>query len=293
MATSSFLSRWTNHPEPGENPESDAGPNTPELLPTMKRRDQVTTCWSASPSLERLQREFDEQIRVVEETKRLIEERLGPFQRYLLEQRGNVEQALKQLEARIKPLRQYLEGQGNNLDRVGTHLNTELKDQFEAFERFLIDQRQILERASRFLEEQPRPLGQYLEDQQRAIEHIYRDLEERLEPFGRSLKEQKKLLESMADPRIAEEFKALASFCSERQTALEHYAAATEYRPQVLFTELDGIYQKYKSQNGGEKRLLARVLEQARQSDLRLQDALKPLPRERDKPHPPRLEAAS
>ena len=292
MGTSSFLSRWTSRPEPGENLDADAGRNAPDLLPTPKRRNQVST-WCASPSLERLQREFDEQIRLIEEAKRLIEERLGPFQRYVLEQRRNVDQALKQLEARIKPLRQYLEGQEHNLERVGMHLNTELKDQFEAFEKFLIDQRQILERATRFLEEQPRPLGQYLEDQQRAIEHVFRDLEERLEPFSRYLKEQQKLLEAMADPRITQEFEALASFCSERQAALEHYAVATEYRPQLLFTELDGIYQKYKSQDGGKSKLLARVMEQTRQSDLRLQDALKPLPRERDEPRPPRVETAS
>ncbi|HYL80057.1 MAG TPA: hypothetical protein VEU07_04540 [Candidatus Acidoferrum sp.] len=292
MATSSFLSRWTSRPEPGENPDADPGRGTPDLLPTPKRRNQVTT-WTASPSLERLQREFDEQIKVIEEAKRLIEERLGPFQRYMQEQRRNVDQALKQLETRLKPLRQYLEGQEHNLERVGMHLNTELKDQFEAFEKFLVDQRQILERATRFLEEQPRPLGQYLEDQQRAMEHIFRDLEERLEPFARYLKEEQKLLEAMADPRITEEFEALASFCGERQTALEHYASATEYRPQALFTELDGIYQKFKSQDGGKNKLLARVMEQTRQSDLRLQDALKPLPRERDEPRPPRVEAAS
>ncbi|HYL79447.1 MAG TPA: hypothetical protein VEU07_01460 [Candidatus Acidoferrum sp.] len=292
MATSSFLSRWTSRPESGEDPDADAGRNSPDLLPTAKRRNQLTT-WSASPSLERLQREFDEQIKVIEEAKRLIEERLGPFQRHMLEQRRNVDQALKQLEARIKPLRQYLEGQEHNLERVGMHLNTELKDQFDAFEKFLVDQRQILERATRFLEEQPRPLSQYLEDQQRAMEHVFRDLEERLEPFARYLKEEQKLLEAMADPRITEEFEALASFCNERQAALEHYAAQTEYRPQVLFTELDGIYQKFKSQDGGKSKLLARVMEQTRQSDLRLQDALKPLPRERDEPRPPRVEAAS
>ena len=292
MGTSSFLSRWTGRPEPGETPESDPVRSTPELLPTPKRRNQVST-WSASPSLERLQREFDEQIRVIEEAKRLIEERLGPFQRHLLEQRRNVDQALKQMEARIKPLRQYLEGQENNLERVGIQLNTELKDQFESFGKFLVDQRQILERATRFLEEQPRPLGQYLEDQQRAIEHIFRDLEERLEPFARYLKEEQKLLEAMADPRITEEFDALASFCGERQAALEHHATATEYRPQAFFAALDGIYQKYRSQDGGKSKLLARVLEQTRQADLRLQDALKPLPRERDDPRPPRVEAAS
>jgi hypothetical protein len=262
------------------------------MVSAPKRRNQGLA-WSASPSLERIHREFDEQIRAIEEAKRLLEERLAPFQRHLWEQRRNVDQALKQLDARVKPLRQYLEGQVHNLERVGMHLNTELKDQFEAFQKFLADQRQILDRANRYLEEQPRPMAQYLEDQQRALEHVFRDLEERLEPFGRYLKEQQKLLEAMAEPRVTEEFDALASYCTERQAALERYAAATEYRPQSLFAELDGIYQKYKAQDGGKSKLLTRVLEQTRQADLRLQDALQPLPRERDEPRLHRVEAAS
>ena len=292
MAAPSFLSRWTGRPEREENPPDDAPRSQPEPLPAAKRRNQALV-WSASPSLERIHREFDEQLRLIEEAKRLLEERLAPFQRHLWEQRRNVDQALKQLEARIKPLRQYLEGQEHNLERVGMHLSTELKDQFDAFDKFLSDQRQILERAHRYLEEQPRPLAHYLEDQQRAIEHVFRDLEERLEPFGRYLKEQQKLLEAMADSRIAEEFEALASYCSERQAALERYASAAEYRPQALFAELDAIYQKYKTQDGGKSKLLTRVLEQTRQADLRLQDALRPLPREREEARPPRVEAAS
>lgn len=292
MSTSSFLSRWTGRPDQGEDPPTDAERPVPDLLPSPKRR-AVTSVWSTSPALERIYQELDEQIRSIEEAKRLLEERLGPFQRHLLEQRRNVDQALKQLEARIKPLRQYLEGQGHNLERVGAHLNTELKDQFDAFDRFLAEQRQILERANRFLEEQPRPLAQYLEDEQRAIEHVFRDLEEKLEPFARYLKEQQKLIEGMADPRVMEEFQALAAYCGERQAALEHYATATEYRPQALFAELDGIYQKYKTQDGGKSKLLARVLEQTRQADLRFQDSLKPLPRERDEPRLPRIDTAS
>ncbi|HSB70247.1 MAG TPA: hypothetical protein VLT62_13015 [Candidatus Methylomirabilis sp.] len=292
MGTSSFLSRWTSRPEPGEGPDSEPGRNLPESLPTPEGRNQGTP-WSVSPSLERLCQEFDEQVRVIQEAKRLIEERMGPFQQYLLEQRRNVDQALNQLESRIKPLRQYLEGQEHNLERVGAHLNTELKEQFEAFGKFLADQRQILDRASRFLEEQPRPLVQYLEDQRRAIEHVFREVEEQLEPFAGHLREQQELLEAMADPRITEEFRALANLCGERQAALERYAAATEYRPQVLFAELDQLHQKYASPlDGGRGKLLDRVLEQTRESDLRLQDALKPLPRERDEPYPPRVEAA-
>lgn len=289
---STFLSRWTGRPEREETLLGDVERSQPEPLPAPKRRSPGLA-WAASPSLERIHREFDEQIRTIEEAKRLLEERLSPFQRHVWEQRRNVEQALKQLEARIKPLRQYIEGQESNLERVGMHLKTDLTDQFETFEKFLAEQRQILERAQRYLEEQPRPLAQYLEDQQRAVEHVFRDLEEKLEPFGRYLKEQQKLLEALAEPRVTEEFDALASFCTERQAALERYATAAEYRPQTLFAELDGIYQKYKTQDGGKSKLLTRVLEQTRQADLRLQDALKPPPREREEARPPRLEAAS
>ncbi len=289
---SSFLSRWTGRPEREETLLADPERAQPDSLPAPKRRNQGLA-WSASPSLERIHRELDDQIRTIEGAKRLLEDRLSPFQRHLWEQRRNVDLALKQLEARIKPLRQYIEGQEHNLERIGMHLNTELRDQFETFEKFLSEQRQILERAQRYLEEQPRPMAQYLDDQQRAVEHIFRDLEEKLEPFGRYLKEQQKLLEQLADSRLAEEIETLASFCNERQGALERYAGAVDYRPQGLFGEPDGIYQKYKSQDSGKSKLFGRVLEQTRQADLRLQEALKPLPREREDLRPPRLEATS
>ena len=292
MAQPSFLSRWTGRPEAGENPDIEPDRTLQELPPPLKRRSQQVTVWSSSPSLERIYHEFDEQIRVIEEAKRLLEERLSPFQRHLLEQRRNIDQSLKQMEARVKPLRQYLEGQGSNLERVGMHLNTELKDQFDDFERFLNEQRQILERANRYLDEQPRPLAQFLEDEQRAVDQVFRDLEEKIEPFGRFLKDQQKLLESMTEPRVMEEFELLARFCNERHTALERYATAPEYRPQVLFTELDEIYQKHKAQDGGKSKLLVRLLEQTRQADLRLQDSLKPLPREREEPRPLRADPA-
>lgn len=288
MSTSSFLSRWTGKPDSAEETNPDMDRPLPEFPSAPKRRSQVSI-WSASPSLERIYQEFDEQMRLIEEAKRLLEERLAPFQRHLLEQRRNVDQSLKQLDGRIKPLRQYLEGQEHNLERVGMHLNTELRDQFDAFQKFLAEQRQILERAGRFLDEQPRPLAQYLEDEQRAIENIFRDLEEKLEPFGRYLKEQQKLLEAMTDARITEEFEELSRFCGERHAALERYAASPDYRPQTLFMELDDIYQKHKAQDGGKSKLLGRVLEQTRQADLRLQDALKALP-PREEPRPPRLE---
>lgn len=277
MATSSFLSRWTGRPDAGEDPSSGMERSLPDMLPVTKRRNQVSV-WSSSPALERIYQELDDQVRIIEEAKRLLEERLAPFQRHLLEQRRSVDQALKSLDARIKPLRQYLEGQGHNLERVGLHISAELKDQFDTFEKFLAEQRQILERANRYLDEQPRPLAQYLEDEQRAVEHLFRDLEEKIEPFGRCIKEQQKILEGIAEPRITEEYETVAQFCGERQAAVERYATATDYRPQVLFAELDSIYQKYKGLDSGKSKLLGRVLEQARQADLRLQDALKPLP---------------
>jgi hypothetical protein len=261
------------------------------LSPSLGRRSQLSV-WSSSPALERLYQEFDEQVRIIDEARRLLEERLAPFQRHLLEQRRNVDMWLKQLDARIKPLRQYLEGQSSNLERVGTQLDAELKEQFGDFQRFLADQRQILERANRYLDEQPRPLAQFLEDEQRAIEQLFRDLEEKFEPLGRYLKEQQKLLETMAEPRVTEEFDLLTGYCNERHATLERFATSPDHRPQTLFAELDAIYQKYKTQEAGKNKLLTRLLEQTRQADLRLRDSLKPLPRERDDPRPPRLEAA-
>jgi hypothetical protein len=287
MSTSSFLSRWTGRPEAGEENASALERPIPEMLPAPpKRRNQVSV-WSSSPSLERIYQELDDQVRVVEDAKRLLEERLAPFQRHLLEQRRNLDQALKQLDTRIKPLRQYLEGQTHNLERVATHLTAELKDQFDTFEKFLGEQRQVLERANRYLDEQPRPLAQYLEDEQRTVEHIFRDLDERLEPLGRLIKEQQKILEAMTEPRVIEEYEAVAQFCAERQAAVERYATASDYRPQVLFGELDTIYQKFKSLDSGKSKLLSRILEQARQADLRLQDALKPLPPQVPRPLAP------
>ena len=292
MAQSSFLSRWTGRPEPGETPSPGSEQSSQEVSAPPTRRSQLSI-WSISPSLERIRQDLDEQAGIIGDAKRLLEERLAPLQRHLVEQRRHVDQCLKQLDARLKPLRQFLEGQGNNLERVGTHLSAELKEQFEDFEAFLAEQRKTIERANRYLDDQPQPLGQYLEDEQRAIEQIFRDLEERFEPLGRYLKEQQRLLATMTEPRVIEEFDLLASFCEERHAALERYAAATEYRPQALFAELDGIFQRYTAQDGGKSKLLARLLEQTRQADLRLQDSLKPLPREQDKPSLNRLEPAS
>ena len=292
MAPSSFLSRWTGRSGGGDTPSPGPEQSSQEMSAPPKYRSQLPV-WSTSPSLERIRDELDQQAQVIEDAKRLLEERLSPFQRHLVEQRRHVDQCLKQLDGCLAPLREFLEGQGSNLERVGTHLNGELKEQFEDFQRFLAEQRQALERANLYLDEQPRPLGQYLEDEQRAIEQIFRDLEERFEPLDRSLKEQQRLLAAMTEPRVMEEFNLLASFCEERHAALERYAADTQYRPQRLFAELDGIFRKYTAQDGGKSRLLARLLEQARQADLRLQHSMKPLPREQNDSNLGQLEAKS
>ncbi|MCI0407290.1 MAG: hypothetical protein L0191_01790, partial [Acidobacteria bacterium] len=277
LSMSSFLFRKSDSPERGESQVADPERFTPDLLPQPQAASEASI-WSASPSLERIQRQFDEQIRAIGEAKRLLEERLAPFQQHLLELRRNVDRALKQLEAHLKPLRQYLEGQRDQLERIGTKQNVEQKDEFDPVDRFLAEQRQILEQANRHLEEQQRPLIQYLEDQQRAIEDIFWDLEETLEPFGAHLKEQQRLLEAIAEARVTEEFQALASCCAERQAALERAATAAEYHPQPLFADLDGIYEKYRTLDDGKSRLLTRLLEQTRQADLRLRESLRPSP---------------
>ncbi|MBP2669998.1 MAG: hypothetical protein H6Q85_64 [candidate division NC10 bacterium] len=292
MAHSSFLSRWTGRQEPGETPAPAPDQSPPDVSPPEAPRNQASV-WSVSPSLEHIRQELDEQAAIIAEAKRLLEERLAPFQRHLMEQRRTVGQCLKQLDARLKPLRQFLEGQGSNLERVGVHLSGELKEQFEDFEGFLAEQRQTLERANRYLDEQPLPLGRYLEDEQGAIEQIFRDLEESFEPLGRHLAEQQRLLATMTAPPVAEEFGLLASFCEERHAALGRFAAAGEYRPQALLAELEGIYRKYAAQEGGKSKRLARLLDQTRHADLRLRESLKPLPREHSDPDPPRLAAAS
>jgi predicted nucleic acid-binding Zn-ribbon protein len=292
MAQTSFLSRWTGRPEPDDTPPP-APDRAPQDAPAPPPRRSQLSVWSISPSLERIRQELDEQAGIIQDAKRVLEERLAPFQRHIVEQRRHVDQCLKQLDSRIQPLRQFLEGQGSNLERVHAHLSGELKEQFEDFAGFLAEQRRALERASRYLDEQPRPLAQYLEDEQRAVEHIFQDLEERFEPLGGYLKAQQKLLAAMTEPGVMEEFDLLASYCAERHAALEHYATATEYRLQAFFAELDGIYQKYKAQDGGKSKVLARLLEQTRQADVRLQESMKPLPREQDDPRQPRFDVAT
>lgn len=285
MAQSSFLSRWTGRPEAGETPSPAQDGPAPE---TGRSRLSV---WSISPSLERIRQELDEQAEILAEAKRLLEERLAPFQRHLVEERRHVDRCLRQLDTRLRPLREFLEGQGNNLERVGAHLSGELKEQFEDFEGFLAEQRKTLDRANQYLDEQPLPLSRYLEDEQRAVEQIFRDLEARFEPLRGYLKEQQRLLATLTEPAVMEEFGLLASLCEERHAALERFAAAAEYRPQALFAELEGIYRKYAAQEGGKNRHLARMLEQTRHADLRLRESLRPLPCE-DSEDPRRRDAA-
>ncbi len=285
---SSFLSRWTGKWD-REAEEANALAASPygqdrahpsETLGQGKRATAGMAGWATSPSLEKIARELEEQLKLIEEARRYLEERIAPFQRHLANQRRNADQALKQLEARVRPLRQYLESQEQNLGRVSQHLNAELRDQFDAFGRYLTEQQRIIEVATRYLDEKPRPIQRYGEDQQRVVELIYKEVEERLEPFGRFLKEQQRLLESIAAPQVLEEFEALAAYMQEREQAFERYAQAAEHRPAELFGELDEIHAKYKTMQAGTFRLLAKVLEHTRQSDERLREALRPNPRE-------------
>jgi hypothetical protein len=285
---SAFLSRWT-----GKGDQEAGGPEVlppspadqhrlppAETLHPGKRTNPSMVAWSASPSLEKLSRELEEQMKAIEEARRYLADRVFPFQRHLAAQRRNADQALKQLDARVRPLRQYLEGQEQNLGRVGQHLNAELREQFDAFGRFLQEQHRILEMATRYLDEQPRPLQRYCEDQQRVVELIYKEIEEKLEPFTRFLREQQRVLESIATPQILEEFETMAGYMQERERTFERYSLSPEHRPGELFAELDEIYSKYKSMQTGSFRLLMKVLEQTRLADDRLREALRPAPRE-------------
>lgn len=275
---SSFLSRKGGDPERGDADAAEPEGSKPELQPIAEGGHQVSV-WSASRCLERLQQQFDEQIHVIEGARRLLLDRLAPFHQHLKELRRTVDQAMRQVEVYLKPLRQYLEVQLDSLERIGRQQTLELKGDFDLIDGFLADQRQVLEEAHRYLEEQQRLLSQYLEDQHRAIEEVFWDLEERLEPFGRSLKDQQKLLEAIAAPEAMEAFRALGGYCRERQGALNRFAAASVYRPQDLFAELQESYEKYQTLLGGQSDLISRVLEQTRKADLGLRDALsRPLP---------------
>lgn len=295
MSFSSLFRRPTGGSEPSEpeSPEIDRRPPEPIQMPTPRVEDPGTV-WSASPALERLYREFTEQMHALEEAKGLIEERLTPFQHHLTGQRANVEQAQRQLDSRLRPLKQYIETQEATLEKVGNQLDTELKGQFEAFDQFLSEERGILVRAQRYLAEQRRPLGQYLDDQQHAIDNVFRDVQEKLEPFGRCLREQQKLLAAIGDREAVREFDSLSSYCVERQSALERHATASEYPPHTLFAELEAIHAKYDRQEA-KSRLFSLVLEETRQADVRLRDSFKgpmagPDPRLLDRPEPSRAE---
>jgi hypothetical protein len=283
---SSFLSRWAKTESDDDRQEllpplaEGDRPVPTEAISVGKRPTSGMVSWSASPSLEKISREFEEQLRAIEEVRRYLEDRISPFQRHVAKQRRNVDQALKQLEARVRPLRQYLEGQEQNLGRVSQHLSAELRNQFDAFGRFLAEQQRILETATRYLDDQPRPLQRYYEDQHRIVELVYKEIEEKLEPFGRFLKEQQRVLEAIAAPQVLEEFEALAGYLQERERAFERFSLSPDHRPIDLFAELDEIYNKCKSAQTGAHRLMMVVLEETRLSDDRLREVLRPGPRE-------------
>ena len=274
--TSSFLSRWAGKGEPEEAGPEVQHPLPPEDPSPAKRTSPPVVAWSASPSLEKISRELEEQMKVIEEARRYLADRVSPFQRHLTAQRRNTDQALKQLDARIRPLRQYLEGQEHNLGRVGQHLNAELREQLDAFGRFLSEQQRILEMATRYLDEQPRPIQHYYEEQHRIVEQIYKDIEEKLEPLGHFLKEQQRLLQSIAAPQVLEEFETMANYMQERERAFERYSLSPEHRPAELFAELDETYTKYQAKQTDAFHLLEKVLEQTRVTDERLREAFRP-----------------
>src|SRR5512137_1543822 len=107
MAQSSFLSRWTGRPVPDETPSPAPDQPAQEGSAPETSRSHLSV-WSISPSLERIRQELDEQAGIIAEAKRVLEERLAPFQRHLVEQRRHVDQCLRQLGARLKPLREFL-----------------------------------------------------------------------------------------------------------------------------------------------------------------------------------------
>lgn len=272
---SSFLSRWSGRGE--QEGMSAERASSPDPLP-VGRWGPPSVNWSASPSLEKLAREFEEQLKAIEAARRYLEDRVAPFQRHLAVQQKNADQSLKQMEARLRPLRQYLEGQELNLNRVSQHLTADLREQLDSFGQYLSEQKQILEKATQYLDEQPRPIQRYTEDQQRIVELIYQEIEEKLEPFSRFLQEQQRLLETIATPQILQEFETLANFVQEREGAFERYALSSEHRPANFLAELDEIHGKYKAAQNGTDRLLQKILEQTRLADDRLREALRPAP---------------
>jgi hypothetical protein len=237
-------------------------------------REEASSWWSSSPSLQKICQGLEAQQRMLDQLKHYLQERVAPFQRHVDEQRRHNDQAMEHLEKRLVPLRQYIQGETQNLGRVTADLDSGLRDQFEAFEELLASQRGLLEKANRYIEEQPQPLLAYLEDERRAIEMIYHDLEQRLDAFLLNLEEQQHILDSLREPGLISQYEALGEYLENRQRALAQYARAGEYRPAELFTQLDEAAGHYKRLHLDERRLSDKVFEEARLADEKLREAL-------------------
>jgi len=197
-------------------------------------REEASSWWSSSPTLQKIYQGLEAQQRVLDQLKHYLQERVAPFQRHVDEQRRHNDQAMKTLEKRLVPLRQYIHDETQHLGRVTAHLDSGLRDQFEAFEEVLASQRVLLEKANRYIEEQPQPLLAYLEGERQAIEMIYQDLEQRLDTFLQNLSEQQKIVDSLREPALTSEYEALTEYLEQRQGALAQYARSGEYRPAEL-----------------------------------------------------------
>ncbi len=237
-------------------------------------REEASSWWSSSPTLQKIYQGLEAQQRVIDQLKHYLQERAAPFQRHMDEQRRHNDQAMKHLEKRLAPLRQYIHDETQHLGRVTAHLDSGLRDQFEAFEEVLASQRGLLEKANRYIEEQPQPLFAYLEDERQTIEMIYQDLEQRLDAFLQNLSEQQKILDSLREPALTSEYEALAEYLEQRQGALAQYARSGEYRPAELFAQLEEAANRYKPLHPVQNTLFARVFEETRLADEKLREAL-------------------
>lgn len=252
----------------------------PGAEPVSTRRRVEMLSWSSSPSLEKILGYLDGQRRALDEAKRFLEDNLTPFQKCLAEQKRAVDQAIRQLENRLRPLKQYLDNQAQNLERVGAHLEAELKDQFDAFGVFLREEQKVLEKAYRYIKEQPKPFQRFLSEQQSVVELIFEDVEGRFEAFLRHLQEQEKLLDALTEPEVSQELQTLSGLLAERHRALEKFSSREEPQAAELFGELEALYEKYRTLEGGRGQLVPRVVEELRRSDEKLKESLRLIPLE-------------
>jgi len=107
---------------------------------------------------------------------------------------------------------------------------------------------------------------------------IYKDVEQKLTPFTEHLREQQRILERIAQTDILEEFRALMEYMTERQKALDKFAASPALKPEELFRDTGELARKYRSVGEGRYALLARVLERCRAADEAFNRSLKPSP---------------